>query len=340
MSNRGLGHSRATSSSSAISPCTLRDGTVIYTDVLRPVGGADLPAIVAWSPYGKQEGNQLLDDFPFRAGVPKDAVSGLQKWEAPDPAYWCAHGYAIVNPDARGAYRSEGDVHMFGVQEGRDGHDLIEWVAAQEWSNGKVGLAGNSWLAIAQWFIGAERPPHLAAFAPWEGLVDVYRDDVVRGGIVDAGFNDSIVGITFGRQQVEDVPAMAARYPLMNAYWESKAARLDRIDIPAYVVASWTNFLHTPGTFHGYEGIASTEKWLRVHNTMEWPDFYEPAHQDDLRRFFDRYLRGLTNGWESTPRVRLTVLDPGRGDTVDRPGEAFPLGATRYQPLYLAALRG
>lgn len=318
----------------------LRDGTVVYVDVLRPAGGTDLPAVVAWSPYGKEEGNQLLDDFPFRAGVAKDAVSGLQKWEAPDPAYWCAHGYAIVNPDARGAYGSQGDVYFFGTQEGRDGCDVVEWVAAQGWCNGKVGLAGNSWLAIAQWFIAAERPPHLAAIAPWEGLNDLYRHDLVRGGIPDAGFNESIVQATYGPGRVEDLPAMVARYPLMNAYWEDKAAALEKVDVPAYVVASWTNFLHTPGTFEGFERIASAEKWLRVHNTMEWPDFYRPENQDDLRRFFDRYLRGLENGWETTPRVRLSVLDPDRTDVVDRPETEWPPARTEYRSLYLDASSG
>jgi predicted acyl esterase len=48
---------------------TLRDGTVIYTDVFRPVGGSNMPAIIAWSPCGKGGGMTLLDDFPFRAGV-------------------------------------------------------------------------------------------------------------------------------------------------------------------------------------------------------------------------------------------------------------------------------
>jgi hypothetical protein len=45
---------------------------------------------MAWSPYGKQpgKGNQVLDDFPFRMGVPLSKLSELQKWEGPDPAYW------------------------------------------------------------------------------------------------------------------------------------------------------------------------------------------------------------------------------------------------------------
>jgi predicted acyl esterase len=171
----------------------MRDGTTLYTDVFRPAGGVALPAIVAWSPYGKGGGgNQVLDDVPFRAGVPKAAVSELQKFEAPDPAYWCAHGYAIINPDSRGAYMSEGDIYFWGTQDAQDGYDLIEWVAGREWSNGKVGMAGNSWLAIAQWHIAAQRPPHLAAIAPWEGATDLYRQDVYRGGIPDTGFCDSI----------------------------------------------------------------------------------------------------------------------------------------------------
>ncbi|MBP1628453.1 MAG: acylase and diesterase protein [Holophagaceae bacterium] len=319
---------------------TLRDGTVIYTDVFRPAQAqGPLPAIVAWSPYGKgiMGGNQHLDEFPGRVGVPRNAVSDLQKWEGPDPAYWCLNGYAIVHPDARGVLKSQGDVAFWGTQEGRDGADLVEWVAAQPWSNGKVGLAGNSWLAIAQWFIAAERPPHLAAIAPWEGHVDGYRCDVLRGGIPDIGFNDSITAITCGEHRVEDMPAMVRAHPMMNAYWEDKRARLERIDIPAYVVASWSNPVHTPGTFEGYERITSRKKWLRVHNTMEWHDFYLPEHQDDLRRFFDCYLKGKDNGWEQTPPVRLAVFD-GKGedrDSVDRPEQAFPLPQTRYQALYL-----
>ncbi|MCL5734708.1 MAG: CocE/NonD family hydrolase [Actinobacteria bacterium] len=313
----------------------LRDGITIYTDVFRPVDGRDLPAIVAWSPYGKEMGNTLLDDIPFRAGVPKAACSGLEKFEGPDPAYWCAHGYAIVNPDSRGAYMSEGDIYFWGTQEAQDGYDLIEWVAAQHWSNGKVGMAGNSWLAIVQWFIAAQRPPHLAAIAPWEGHMDMYCLDVYRGGIPDVGFCDSITDRMCGLGRVEDVPAMVRRYPFMNEYWTDKRARPERIEVPAYVVGSWTNPIHTVGTFQAFEDLVSSEKWLRVHNAHEWPDFY--AYQDDLRRFFDRYLRGLENGWESTPPVRLSILDPGGKDEVDRPESEFPPARTEYRRLYLAA---
>ncbi len=89
-------------------------------------------------------------------GVPEGALSPGAKFEGPDPAYWCHHGYAVINPDSRGVGNSEGDIAFWGTGDGEDGYDLIEWVAAQEWCNGRVGMAGNSWLAIAQWYIAAE----------------------------------------------------------------------------------------------------------------------------------------------------------------------------------------
>jgi uncharacterized protein len=312
----------------------LRDGIVIYTNIFRPVGATDVPAIIAWSPYGKEGGQSLLDDVPNRAGVPNEALSGLEKWEGPDPAYWCNQGYALVHPDARGAYMSQGDIYFFGTQEGRDGHDVVEWIATRVWCNGKVGLAGNSWLGIAQWYIAAEEPPHLAAIAPWEGLSDFYRDMGFRGGIPHAAWiEENLTAKMTGNGYVEDIPALMRAYPLMNAHWEDKAARVERISIPAYVVASWTNGAHTPGTFGAFQRMASAQKWLRVHNNHEWPDLYQ--YTEDLRRFFDCYLKGIENGWETTPRVRLAILDPGGVDQIDRPEHEFPLARTHYQPLYL-----
>ena len=90
---------------------------------------------------------------------------------------------------------------------------------------------------------------------------------------------------------------------LVDAYWEDKAADLEKIDVPAYVVSSWANPIHVNGTFEGFRRISSQAKWLRVHNSQEWPDYYDPANSEDLRRFYDRYLKDIQNGWEQTPRV-------------------------------------
>lgn len=312
----------------------LRDGITIYIDIFRPSSNSKVPAILSWSPYGKH----VPQEPP--PGVLKEHVSGLQKFEGPDPAYWCNHGYAIINVDTRGAFSSEGDIHFWGKMDALDGRDVIEWVALQEWCNGRVGMSGNSWLAIAQWFIAAENPPHLCAIAPWEGLSDLYREDVLRGGIPNIGFNEIMIKSLRGKNYVEDIPAMVQKYPFINDYWEDKIACIEKIKVPAYVVASWTNDLHTFGTLEAFRRVSSGEKWLRVHNTHEWSDYYTPENVEDLRRFFDRYLKGENNGWENTPKVRLSILDPGGKDIVNRIENEWPLSRTKYQKLYLDASKG
>lgn len=310
---------------------TLRDGVRLYLDVFRPLEvDGPVPAIVSWSPYGKGVPQ------PPPPGVPTEWVSGLQKFEGPDPAYWCQHGYAVVNVDTRGAFNSEGDIHFWGPIDAQDGYEVIEWVASQPWCNGRVALSGNSWLAIAQWFIAAQAPPHLAAIAPWEGLTDLYRHDVLRGGIPNTGFNELIIRSLRGHNLVEDIPAMVEQYPLFNEYWHQKAAPLEKVKVPAYVVASWTNDLHTLGTLEGFRRIASEHKWLRVHNTHEWHDYYHPENVEDLRRFFDFFLKGVKNGWEETPKVRLSILDPGGVDRTGVEESSWPVRA-EYERFYLDA---
>jgi uncharacterized protein len=140
----------------------------------------------------------------------------------------------------------------------------------------------------------------------------------------------------YGRGQVEDPVAMLEDHPVVDAYWEDKIPDVARIQAPAYVVASYSNQLHTAGTLRAWAALTG-EKWLRIHNTQEWPDFYDPRYVEDLRRFFDRYLHGTDNGWEATPPVRMAVLDPGHADTVDRPEQTFPPPRVTTTELHLDA---
>ncbi|WP_226831359.1 CocE/NonD family hydrolase [Brevibacterium sp. FME17] len=135
----------------------LRDGTTVHVDIFRPAGAEQVPVIVAWSPYGKAQGTSasVMGVFGL-VGLDNSVVSGLEKFEGPDPAYWCARGYAIANPDIRGVVDSDGDSVLWDRQEGRDCFDVIEWLAEQEWCTGKVGMSGTSYLAVSQWFTAAE----------------------------------------------------------------------------------------------------------------------------------------------------------------------------------------
>lgn len=75
-------------------PVHLRDGTIVYTDIFPPETSKKVPAIVAWSPCGKNgSGGQHLTMFSGKLGITN--ISELMKWEGPEPDYWCKYGYAV-----------------------------------------------------------------------------------------------------------------------------------------------------------------------------------------------------------------------------------------------------
>ncbi|KAI2884795.1 hypothetical protein CBS76997_10652 [Aspergillus niger] len=288
---------------------SLRDGVKVRADIFRPVTNESVPALVMWSPYGKSSTGPLtLDSAALHAGVPPSRLSGFQSFEGFDPAEWVQRGYAIVNVDARGSGDSEGDIRYWGSGEGRDGYDVIEQIAELSWCTGKVGTAGNSWLAVSQWFIASEQPPHLAAIAPLEGLGDVLRETMARGGIPTSAFIKLIQSSLPGRQLQEDILAMYDKYPIDNAYWRDKRVDYSKIKVPAYIGGSYSTNLHTQGAFRGFDEITHDKKWLVVHHTQEWYDLYSEARIEDLDRYFSFYLKGIQNDWEQTAPVRLSML--------------------------------
>jgi hypothetical protein len=212
---------------------------------------------------------------------------------------------------------------------------VIEWAAAQTWCNKAVVMAGNSWLAVSQWLIAATHPPHLAAIAPWEGFDDFYRNMGRPGGIPQYGTPENITAHNAGRHLVEDLPAMMREHPFLDDYWKAKIANVESINIPVYTVASWTQALHPKGTLNAFSRLKTEKRWLRVHKSLEWRDLIDS--QPDLRKFFDYVAKGKQNGWEQTPRVRLSILDPGHEDIVNRPEGDYPLARTKPATLYLDA---
>ena len=153
----------------------------------------------------------------------------------------------------------------------------------------------------------------------------------MRGGIPQPDFQQWLLTVASpSLGQTEDIVAMAKEHPLIDAYWRDRCADISKIDIPMYVTASWTNLLHTRGTFKGYLEAPSKDKWLRVHNSHEWPDLYYPQNVEDLRKFYDFYLKGIQNDWQYTPKVRMCILNPGSQDIINRPEAEFPL--KRQQP--------
>ncbi|KAK5047451.1 hypothetical protein LTR84_006547 [Exophiala bonariae] len=314
----------------------MRDGIILKGDIFRPAtsDSENVPAIIPWSPYGKTGRGLSLNFMPGRMGVPRANTSGYEKFEAPDPAEWTARGYAVVNIDSRGAWDSQGYLCWAGTQEGRDGYDAIEWIAKLPWCTGSVATAGNSWLGRSQWYIAAERPPSLKCIAPLEGSGDLYREIHVRGGIACTPFLEWMMTNLRGRGYMEDPVAMLKKYPLMNDYWKDKRAQIFNIEVPAYVLASYSTFLHLPGSLRGFDEIPHNDKWLRVHESQEWHDLYQKRTTDELQIFFDRYLKGIENGWETTPQVRVSLLGYNQPNIRNQVYKAWPPAETKYTTLF------
>lgn len=229
---------------------------------------------------------------------------------------------------------------IMGTQDALDGHDIVEAVAAMPWCNGSVGMAGNSCLAISQWFIAATRPPSLKAIAPWEGLSDLYREQFCRGGWFSMSNFDLITKeILRGKESsgVEDFAEMYRRSPLMNTFWRDKRVDMTKIECPAYIRGSDVSGLHNMGSIRAWMEIPHKDKWIRWGTYQEWYELYScPEAHEELFQFMDRYLKNEENGWEqNTPKVRWAALQYGDREAVhDIILEDFPVPRTDYLTLY------
>jgi predicted acyl esterase len=320
-------------------PIKVRDGATLYADIYLPSPSPKpVSAIVAWSPYGKNfNGISMLSHLPWGLGIPPGTLSGLEKFEGPDPAVFCAKGFAVVNVDSRGCGHSDGTIAIMGSQEAEDGYDVIEALAKMDWCSGSIGLAGNSHLAIIQWFIAALKPPSLKAIAPWEACGDLYREQFVRGGIFDAGLFDFIIKTNIrGGFAIEDFKGMYDRAPKGDAaYWKDKRADIEKVEIPTFISASYTSFVHTMGSIRGWLQVNSPHKWLRICPWQEWYDLWNcPESSEELAAFFDRFLNGQENKFEETPKVRICLLKFTEDPVVDLVVDDYPLPQTQYKKMY------
>ncbi|KAK4047068.1 hypothetical protein OIV83_005631 [Microbotryomycetes sp. JL201] len=290
----------------------------IYGDFFKPETTEKLATIVHWTPYGKTDKGVINYSLNTNnAGVKQESISWLNTFEGLDPAEWCNRGYAIAQIDLMGSSFSAGPLEQWSLREAECLHEVIDWISKQSWSNGSVGMAGNSWLAIGQINFATKAPhPALKAIAPWECLTDQYVDLIKRGGVDSLPFSKMIISAMAGLNGIEDVAREVQEYPLRShPIWQEKALPVEHLRTPA----------------------------LRWHTKQEWSDLYEPANTDDLQKFFDYYLRGKTNnGWPETPRIRLAVLDfHNQGtDIVGKEEVEYPLARQELVRFYLNAKTG
>lgn len=263
-------------------------------------------------PYGKHNPTPLHKIYP-NSGTDPSWISEYTGFEQPDPLYWTKHGYAVVIIDVPGTWLGEGKaLFTSGAEEAHLFYDAIEWTASQPWSSGKVGLNGVSYLAVSQWHVAALRPPSLGCIVPVEGWTDFYREVVRHGGIPDTSFFPYIAKRwAVSMNETENLRAEAEAHPLFDELWESKKARLKSIEVPALVVASFSDQgLHTRGTLEGFKKIASKDKWLICHRRRKWAFYYTPEVVEKQRAFYDKFLKGRNDTQvEQWPRVLLEIAD-------------------------------
>ena len=324
---------------------TMRDGVHLIANLYRPTADGPHPVIMSVTPYGKDKLPDRVSNFFMRlSGIKFGNVncSRITGFESPDPEYWVQQGYAVLQADARGMYKSEGHAGVLRQQEAEDYYDLIEWTASQPWCTGKVALMGVSYLCMSQWYAAALKPPHLAAIVPWEGVTDFYRELAFHGGIPETkfvSFWDMRLKRGHNRKfaMVEDFLAEREAHPLDDAFWHSKRPILENIEVPALICASWSDHgLHTRGSMEGFARISSKQKWLFTHGRKKWETFYGEEALAWQKRFLDYFLRGIDNGMGRVPRVRLEVRKAFYQQEV-RSEESWPLASVHPVPLYLCA---
>jgi putative CocE/NonD family hydrolase len=172
----------------------MRDGIRLATDIYRPaIDGEPVPG--------------LLPTILGRTSYDKKWQS---LWVEPVANYFAPRGYVVVIQDLRGRRESEGVgqyFHTANVHEGEDGYDTIEWIAAQPWSNGRVGMTGSSHGGIVQTLASLTRPPHLTTIWVDVAPTNVFAHEAREGGAMGMWMFSALFLHAHDAPEIKDDPA-------------------------------------------------------------------------------------------------------------------------------------
>jgi uncharacterized protein len=300
----------------AAAPVTMHDITIKASDGVNLSGDVNLPdargrfpAIVDMEPYGRSTSTTYLKD-----------------------------GYAHVNTDVRGSGKSGGSLCLLCYREQLDAREVVEWVARQPWSNGKVVLSGYSYSAITALLGAALRPPHLKAVIVGHPPTDPYRDVIWQNGLFLQGFvaqwfagqtaaqslGGGVQSQMLDRAQQEFV-LQTREIPLDGPVYQERSVllRMKKITVPTYVYSGWSdNF--SRGDMWLIDGLAARHKLLWIdasthHGTGQGGEVGAPyaasptdqlaqlssdAPKGEIKAWLDRFVKGKRNGIARKPRVR------------------------------------
>ncbi len=325
----------------------MRDGIRLAADLFLPRAGERWPTVLVRTPYSRKSAAMISYRFFAR------------------------RGYAVLLEDVRGRFASQG---TFGSpeQEGPDGNDTINWISAQPWSNGRVAMAGSSYLGISEWWAAVEHNPHLLAISPMCSGDDEYSDRFYStGGALQIGHRllwlaenltpPSHLRPLFGSYiehlplRTADVAATGAVLPLWrtalahpsyDTYWRNLSIRdrISGIHIPILSLGGWFDD-YVESDLDAFSHLAKRgefiETWVGpwAHNpAWRFPTIdFGPRSRIPIRQtqaaWFDRWLREKTPVEKPETRPVLHIFI--MGPNVWREEHEWPLARTHYTPLYL-----
>ena len=200
----------------------MRDGVILRANLYRPEGDGPHPVLLSRTPYNKDASTNGL-------------VAALR---------YASNGYVVVVQDCRGRFASDGVFYPM-LNELEDGYDSVEWVAAQPWSNGNVGVFGPSYLGVTTWFSAAGKPPHLKAISPAVTGCDYHDGWYYQSGAFLQGFSQNWTTGNLAMGQVDRLDASEekkreARGRLMELAGNPRKAmeQLPLSDIGAFLTES------------------------------------------------------------------------------------------------------
>ena len=302
---------------------TLSDSTRLSTRLWKPVDAADkpVPAILEFLPYRKRDGTTARDALTH--------------------PYFAQRGYACARVDMRGNGDSYGLMEdEYSQQELDDAVEVIQYLAAQPWCNGSVGMMGISWGGFNSLQVAAMTPPELKAIITLCTTVDRYADDIhYKGGCLlnenlgwgatmwsyssrapDPALRKNWREMWLDRLENEPfLPTTWLRHQSRDEYWKHGSVCEDfgAIKAKVLVVGGWGD---------GYKNTASNiveniegSKGIMGPWVHKYPHFAVPEPRigflQEALRWWDKWLKGIETGVEDDPDLRLYQMDGVRPQT-------------------------
>ena len=298
---------------------TLKDGTRLAARIWMPEGAeqAPVPAVFEYLPYRKRDGTCLRDESTY----PVFAEAGI----------------AGVRVDIRGSGESDGVIDgEYTPRELADGCELIEWIAAQPWSNGKVGMMGISWGGFNCLQVAALKPPALKAVISIASTVDRYNDDIHYKNGTHLSAQLSWAATMLAYQSRSPDPALVGdkwkemwmerlenepyfmeewlEHQRRDEFWKHGSISEDFAGflIPALVIAGWADgYRNTP--IKAIEGLGDKAKamigpWVHKYPHFAWPKPRADFHGEAIA-WWNKWLRDEDTGADKLPQMRAYIQD-------------------------------